>query len=240
MERLEPKQLLSAASPSGLLARQAARAAAYAERANLNPAAGHARGLPEPRMTPSSGDQKPTFGYLVYRITNPNPYNNRLRPPFGHVLVQSRQPIPGQHYNVLYVIVRNGTAKSFGADSGFEVKIPQSPTAFPILTGDQVWRPGQWYIFYILTKKYYPMPSQASNGFTFNLGGARSVAIPGPSGIFLNIKYNPATINRTLDWIAMRGAGAQGGKGIRLGIPDTALVEFLSAKTNRNDFGGYF
>jgi hypothetical protein len=176
----------------------------------------------------------------VYRITNPNRFNNHLTPPFGHVLVQSPQPVPGQQYNVLYVAVRNGTLQSFDASSGFQVSISGQHASFPILTGSEQWKSGQWFIFYILTKKYYPLPSQVSSGFQFVLGGARSVAIPGPSGIFLRIKYDPATIARTLDWIVTRGPGAEGDKGVRFGLPDTAINEFVSAGTRRNDFGGYF
>ncbi len=44
---------------------------------------------------------KPHFGFLVYRITNPTRFNNKLIPPFSHVLVQARQPVPGQVYNML-------------------------------------------------------------------------------------------------------------------------------------------
>ena len=101
-----------------------------------------------------------TTGYLVYRITNPNRFNNKLIPPFSQVLVQSRQPVPGQVYNVLYVAVRNGTAQTFDASSGFTVKFPGQPASFPILTGSEQWKPGQEFVFYVLTKKYYPLPSR--------------------------------------------------------------------------------
>ena len=78
------------------------------------------------------------------------------------------------------------------------------------------------------------------SGFEFDLGGARSVAVPGPSAIFQRLKYNPATFARTLNWIVAYGPGAQGGKGVKFGLPDTAIYEVVSAKTNRIDFGGYF
>ena len=78
------------------------------------------------------------------------------------------------------------------------------------------------------------------SGFEFNLGGARSVAIPGPSGIALRIKYNPATFSRTLDSIVAFGPGNQGGKGAKFGLPNTAINEFVFARTRRIDFGGYF
>jgi hypothetical protein len=72
------------------------------------------------------------------------------------------------------------------------------------------------------------------------LGSARSVAIPGPSGIFLRLTYEPSTFARTLDSIVAFGPGTQGGKGVKFGLPVTNIYEFLSAKTRRNDFGGYF
>jgi hypothetical protein len=189
----------------------------------------------------SASAVKPNFGFLVYRITNPNPFNDKLIPPFsGHVLVQARQPVPGQVYNVLQLAMRNGTAQTFTASSGFEVMFPGQRTRTPILTGDQQWKPGQEFVFYVLTKKYYPLANQVSSGFHFFLGGAESTAIPGPSGIFLRLKYNPATIDRTLDSIVAFGQGAQGGAGIKFGLPDTAIYEFVSSKTRRSDFGGYF
>ena len=184
--------------------------------------------------------RKPEFGYLVYRITNPNIFNDHINLPIGHVLVQPTQPVPGEVYNVLYVTVRNGTNKTFDASSDFLVRFPGQKQSMPILTGDEQWKPGQNYTFYVLTKKYYPLASQVHSGYEFRLDGARSVAIPGPSGIFLRLKYDPATIDQALDQIVRFGAGAQGGKGIKFGLPDTAINEFVSARTSRRDFGGYF
>jgi hypothetical protein len=218
LERLEGKQLLSAGASTSHLA-------------GLNSGSHNSISL---------AATKPDFGYLVYRITNPNRFNNKLTPPFTQVLVQTQQPVPGQVYNVLYVEVRNGTARTFDASSGFRVRFPGQPSSFPILTGNQEWKPGQQFVFYVLTKSYYPLSSRVDAGFEFDLGGARSVAIPGPSGIFLRVTYDPATFARTLDWIVAFGPGAQGGKGPRLGLPDTAINEFVSAKTRRKDFGGYF
>jgi hypothetical protein len=183
---------------------------------------------------------KPNFGFLVYRLTNPNRFNNTMIPPFGNVLVQSAQPVPGQVYNVLSVVVRNGTAQTFDASSGFSVRLTGQHQRTPILTGNEQWKPGQRIVFYVLTKKYYPLKNQVSDGFEFFLGGARSVAIPGPSGIFLRLKYDPATFNRTLDAIVAFGPGAAGGSGVKTGIAVTNIYEFLSAKTRRNDFGGLF
>ena len=162
---------------------------------------------------------KPDYGYLVYRITNPNIHNNNLTPPFSHVRVQTVQPVPGQIYNVLYVAVRNGTAQTFDASSGFEAKYPNNVATFPILTGAEQWKPGQEFIFYVLTKKYYPLPSQVHSGFEFSLAGARSVAIPGPSGIFLRLKYNPATFDRTLDAIVAAARVRRGARASDWGCP---------------------
>ena len=68
-----------------------------------------------------------------------------------------------------------------------------------------------------------------------------STAIPGPSGIFLRIKYEPDTINKILDYAAQQGPGAQGGApGIPTGLADTAIYAFVSARADRKDFGGYF
>ena len=184
--------------------------------------------------------KKPNFGYLVYRLTNPSPSTNTLTPPFGHVLVQARQPVPGQVYNILQVALKNATNQTFDASSGFQVKLSSQQQFLPIMTGNEQWKPGQDFIFYVLTKQYYPLPNQGKSGFEFKLDGAFSTAIPGPSGIFLRITYNPATINKVLDYAVTRGPGAQGGAGIRTGLADTAIYAFVSATQKRNDFGGYF
>ncbi|HWE35134.1 MAG TPA: hypothetical protein VG406_01075 [Isosphaeraceae bacterium] len=247
LERLEPKLPLSAGAATMPIVGQRAGHLHPADRAGL---AGAAGGFAVPgqhggRSAAAGGSVsiaavKPHFGYLVYRITNPNIHNNTLIPPFGHVLVQRVQPIPGQTYNVLSLVVRNGTNQTFDASSGFAVKVPGDTYWTPILTGNEQWMPGQHFVFYILTKKYYPLRNQVTSGFIFNMGGAISTAIPGPSGIFLRLKYNPATFGRSLDAIVAFGQGAQGGSGIRTGIADTQIYEFVSALTNRNDFGGYF
>ncbi len=227
LERLEAKRPLSAGASSASLA-SVGGASAPSGSADLG------------TVSTSSIAAKPEFGFLVYRITNPNPYNDKLAPPSMNVRVQTRQPIPGQTYNILFITVRNGTSKTFDAGSGFEVKFPGDKHVYPILTGDQQWKPGQVFVFYVLSKKYYPLPSQVHSGFEFSLEGARSVAIPGPSGIFLRVKYDPATFDRTLDQIVMTGPGAQGGKGFKYGLPVTSIYEFLPSTTNRKDFGGYF
>jgi hypothetical protein len=184
--------------------------------------------------------KNPHFGFLVFRITNPSGAPNILAPPFGHVLVQGTQPVPGQVYNILQVAVKNETNQTFDASSGFQVKLSEQPTFRPILTGNEQWKPGQFFIFYVLTKKYYPLRNKVSSGFQFKLAGPVSVAIPGPSGIFLRIKYDPATINKILDFAVTRGPGAEGGAGLTTGIADTAIYGFVSANEKRSDFGGYF
>jgi hypothetical protein len=160
--------------------------------------------------------------------------------PAGQVLVQSKQPVPGKVYNVLQVTVRNGTAQTFTASNGFEVRFPGQKATFPILTGNEQWKPGQVYVFYVLSTKYYPLPDAVQDGFDFDLGGARSVGIPGPSGIFLRLKYNPATFPKTLDWIVQHGPGTEGGAGLKYGLPVTSIQAFVSSKTRRSDFAGYF
>jgi hypothetical protein len=184
----------------------------------------------------ADGQAAPAAGLTLFRITNPKfPDTVNLVPPFQQVLVQSTRPVPGQVYNVLSLAVKNGTARTFDASSGFAVRLatsgPGVPRAFPILTGTEQWKPGQFIVFYILTKKYYPVNPITGAGFQFNFAPGL-VAIPGPSGIFLRLTYNPATFARTLDWIVAFGPGAQGGKGPPLGLPDTSIWEFVSAKTD--------
>jgi hypothetical protein len=179
-----------------------------------------------------------SVGYLAYRVTQ---VSYALVPPFQQVLVQSRQPVPGQVYNLNYVALKNNTAQTFDASSGFTVRLnnQSKSLAFPILTGTEQWKPQQVIVFYVLTKKYYPV-SFVPGGFQFNLGGRSSTLVPGPSGIFLRLKYNPATFARTVDLIVAFGAGAQGGLGPKFGMPDTAINSFVRASTRRIDFGGHF
>jgi hypothetical protein len=212
--RLEEKQLLSSSvlTPSSV---------------NLK---GEPAAMAHQAATPASAP-----GFLAFRVTQ-KPY--KLVPPFQQVLVQSVQPIPGQVYNVLNIAVKNGTARTFDASSGFTVRLPGGHS-FPILTGTQEWKPQQVIVFYVLTKKYYPL-AQVPGGFQLDLGGRSSTLIPGPSGIFLRLTYNPHTFARTLDWIVAFGPGAQGGLGPKFGLPDTAINEFVLATTRRIDYGGHF
>lgn len=250
LERLEAKRPLSAGGAAAAVHGLKAGKAAVPVPADPEPAGAarpvHAAKVPivltktRPRVPTNTGPQKPEFGYLVYRITNPSPTNNRLVPPFGQVFVQSKQPIPGQTYNILQVSVRNGTQRTFDSSSSLFVQFPGNPRTYPILTGDQKWLPGQTYIFYVLSKQYYPLPSQVHSGFVFIADGARSVGIPGPSGIFQRVKYDPATFAQTLDKIVRFGPGNQGGIGVHYGLPNTSIYELVSYKVPRNDFSGYF
>ena len=142
LERFEDRQLPSA-SP---LAAHAATVAAHARAA----ASGDA----------TSAKHLPT-GFLGFRVTNPShnvPYH--LVPPFKQVLVQTNQPIPGQVYNVLQVAVKNGTIQTFTAANNFTVRLnTDQKDVFPVLTGNEQWKPRQTIVFYILTKKYYPIPT---------------------------------------------------------------------------------
>ena len=180
------------------------------------------------------------FGYLAFRVTNTpwqTPY--KLVPPFQQVLVQSRQPVPGQVYNVLSIAVKNGTAQTFDCKQWVYRKTIPGGHALPILTGNEQWKPQQVIVFYVLTKKYYPL-ALVPGGFQLDLGGRSSTLVPGPSGIFLRLKYNPATFARTLDWIVAFGQGNQVGKGAKYGLPNTAINEIVDARTRRIDFGGHF
>jgi hypothetical protein len=206
LDRLEERRVLSAGVKADFLAHPAALATPGPPEPASTAKAAPAK---SPAVSAEATEKKPNYGFLVYRITNPTPYNNKIVGPLGQVLVQTQQPVPGQVYNVLQVAVRNGTAQTFTASSNFEVKFPGDPTTFPILTGTETWAPGQDYIFYVLTKKYYPLPSQVHSGFEFSLEGARSIGIPGPSGIYLGVKYDPTTFPSLLDWIVTKGPGAQ-------------------------------
>lgn len=185
--------------------------------------------------------------FLAYRITEPTYRQVRLRPPFQQVLVQKIQPVPGQVYNILFVAVQNNTAQTFTAANGFKVRLPGFTgskrvvgNAFPVLTGNQVWMPKTWIVFYALSKKYYPLSPQISAGFQLDTAGRSSTLVPGPSGIFLRLKYDPATFARTLDWIVAYGQGSMQGAGSALGMPDTAINSLVAASTHRPDFAGHF
>ncbi len=251
LERFEERQLLSAGPlttramnsthGSRVLALDSAETSAAHGAAGASTDSG-ASGSAYPHRRGTAG-----IGYIAYRLTNPTYRIVHLIPPFQQVLVQNAQPVPGKTYNVLFVAVRNGTAKTFTASDGLTVRIPGnsgthrvSEKGFPVLTGNEVWKPNQWIVFYILGKQYYPLSPQVAAGFQLQAGGRSSTMVPGPSGIFLRLKYDPATFARTLNWIVAYGQGAQLGVGSKVGMPDTAINVLVSAGTNRLDFAGHF
>ncbi len=242
LERFEDKRLLSAGAATPVDAATLGGGPAAPDLHRAGASAAHAGNRPV--IPPHPGRGTAGIGFLGFRVTQ-KPYE--LVPPFQHVLVQRTKPIPGHVYNLLYVALRNGTNQTFNASSGFTVRIPGFTgtrrvvdKGFPILTGDQKWKPGQVIIFYILGKEYYPLSPQVAGGFQFNLGGRSTTLVPGPSAIFLRLKYKPATFDRTLDWIVAYGQGAQLGLGPKYGMPDTAINTFVSAGTHRIDYGGHF
>jgi hypothetical protein len=223
LEPFEAKQLLSAGS-----------LATHVLNTKDGPQAHDHRRQPEPVGT---------FGYLAFRVTNtPHQTPYELNPPFQQVLVQGREPVPGQVYNVTDVTVKNGTAVTFNASDNLTVRMTNQPRSFggfPILTGNEQWKPGQVLVFYVLTKKYYPV-SFVAGGFQVDLGGRSSTLVPGPAGIFLRLKYDPATFARTLNWIVAYGQGNQVGKGAKYGLPNTSINEIIDARAHRIDFAGHF
>ncbi len=229
LESLEAKQLLNATPLAAHAAKIDARHSVATSAASVQAADIASRRTSLPTR------------FLAFRITNPSVHKVNLIPPFQQVLVQSKQPVPGQVYNVLQIAVKNQTSQTFDASNGFTVRMTNQTHAhaYPILTGTQQWKPNQWFVFYVLTKKYYPV-SEVAGGFQLNLGGASSTLVPGPSGIFLRLKYDPATFAKTLDWIVAYGQGAQLGNGPPVGMPDTAINAIVAAGTNRIDFGGRF
>ncbi len=167
-----------------------------------------------------------------FRITNPTPTNAILIPPLATVRVQDVAPKVGGTYNILFITMRNGTNRTYTSADTLSVTTTGDPRSFPILTGNQTWEPNQVMIFYLLSKKYYPLSPQYSAGFVFKIDGSSGTAIPGPSGIYLRIKYNPATIDGILNYAAIDGPRTRGALHL-LGIGDTALWEFEPVVVHR-------
>jgi hypothetical protein len=214
LEPLEAKQLPSAgASAAPLAGRPAWQARRVVPPANVG-------AIHQPRA--------PVRGITISRITNPTPVNARLVPPFRQVRVQTNPPVPGREYNVLYISMRNSTSRTFTAADQLSVRLTvQGPShAYPILQGDEQWRPGEIFVFYVLTKQDYIslLTPTRSAGFSFNFTNPRTVAIPGPSGFFRRIRYDPETFPRVLDKIVRRNPE---GRGHHLGLPDTSLWQIV-------------
>jgi hypothetical protein len=236
LERLEKKDLPSSGGVTALVASHEARAHASAH----SPADFESSGGSTPVISPRRTSLPKRF--LGYRITNPTDgFKVKLYPPFQQVLVQGTQPVPGERYNIMYVAVQNGTSQTFTSSSGLSVRLTNQTraSAYPILTGNQEWKPNQFLVFYVLTNKYYPV-NQVRGGFQFDLGGASTTLVPGPSALFQRITYNPATFAKQLDYIVAYGQGAQNGVGPLFGMPDTAINRLIAANANRIDYGGRF
>ena len=137
-----------------------------------------------------------------------------LTPPFGHVLVQTQQPVPGQVYNILYISVRNGDRADVRREqTASTVRLPdQTPASYPILTGDQDWKPGRRIRLLRPDQEVLPAAIQIHSGFEFNLADARSVAIPGPVGDLPAAQVQPRDVRpgRSTTSSVGPGPGAQG------------------------------
>lgn len=228
LERLEPKQPLSA-SPAAAVAAQA------------NPGSPVLLADNQTGLFVPTASQPPHFkanGIKLDRVTNPRKYNGvsnaSLTPPYGHVLVQTQVPIPGKTYNILFLSVFNATGKTITASDNLTVRTSNTAKgiSFPILQGDQVWPAGGRVVFYVMTKSHYKLNPTQTAGFTFNsLDPSTPLvnAIPGPSGIAVKIKYNPATIDKVLDYFVTSGPGAIGHE---YGIPDTAIFNIFPKSVN--------
>jgi hypothetical protein len=244
VERLHPKLLLSAShSPTQVASPDSVSGSAAFQVADVSgPSGGSDQSTGGSSLAHPDHRRLPPIpnAFLVHRITAPTGQPVNLTPPFLQDLVQAKQPVPGQVYNVLYIAVRNGTAQTFTAANNFTVTFPGVPHVFPVLTGTEEWKPRRWIVFYVLTKQYYPLHSQISGGFELFLPGRKSTLVPGPSGIFLRLRYNPTTFARTLDWIVAFGQGAQLSIGPKTGIADTAINNAVAGRTHKIDFGGHF
>lgn len=128
------------------------------------------------------------------------PDTGSLVPPFVQVRANSISPVPGATYNLAFLTIRNGTTRSFNAQSGFAVKVTGQQTARPFPSGSQQWKPGEVLVFYILTKDTFP-PS-----LTFNFAGSKEER---PTNIQFNIQYRPNTFAGELNAIVARSVGAR-------------------------------
>ena len=139
-------------------------------------------------------------GYLAYRITNPTYLP--LIPPFQHVLVQKHPARTREGLQLALHPVKNGTAKTFDASDGFTSRYPAqrdrtaSKTRVPVLTGNQPWKPGQTIVFYILSKKYYPLSPQVAAGFQFEPRRPVIDARPGALGDLPAAQVQPGDVRQ--------------------------------------------
>jgi hypothetical protein len=233
IERLEQKQPLSASPAAALTADPGVGVAPVAP---ATPGTSVMLADNQTGLYVTSASQPPHFkpsGIKLDRVTNPRVVNGvsnaSLTPPYGHVLVQRQLPVPGQTYNLLFLSVYNATGKTITASDNYTVRTTNTAKgiSFPILQGNQVWPAGGRIVFYLMTNSYYTLNPSQTAGFTFNFLDPSTPlvnAIPGPSGIALRIKYNPATIDKVLDYYVTSGPGAIGHQ---FGIPDTAIFNIF-------------
>ena len=212
LEPLEEKQPLSAGASTAHLADvKAAGRGGQRRRRGGRPAAG----------PPLAGRGAVEAGsrYRLPRVPphEPDRFNNHTDPPFGHVLVQARQPVPGPGLQHPLRRREERDGPDVRREQRVRRQVPRPALLLPDPDGDRAVEAGAGFIFYVLTKKYYPLPNQVTSGFEFNLGGAMSIAIPGPSGIFLRMQVQPRHVRQDPRLIVARGQGAQGGKGIKFG-----------------------
>lgn len=255
IESLEAKQLMSAGHPAAPHVRarleREVRLLPQREAAGENEGGVIHRAVPTDRavraallhhrregMRAGAGFQHqpraPVKGITVDRITNPTPVNTFFVPPFKQIRVQSNEPVPGQQYNVLFLSLFNRTGRTFTANDKLAVRLTMQDWrhSYPLLKGNEQWKPRETIIVYLLTKKSYTglLAPPVSAGFSFNFTDPRVVAIPGPSGFFQRITYNPATFPRVLSTILLSGPGA---RGLHLGMPVTNIWE--AVPTNKAD-----
>jgi hypothetical protein len=222
---LETKQLLSARPYLARAAESRARSLELASQAADTAVASSSQAVAAASAVVGPKPAVPLPPISLDRVTNPHGRNALFDPPFGHVLVQNAQPIPGKVYNILFLSVYNATNRTFTASDGIAVRVSSSHANwFPILTGNEVWAPGGRIVFYVLTNKYYPLTPTQSTGFQINFSSPKATGIPGPSGIALRVKYDPATFLNTLDGLVTSGPGSYGHQ---FGLPDTAIWQIL-------------
>ena len=210
LEGLETKQLLSGVKPAAYFPTDSSQSFFF-----------------------GSAPTRPIVQISLDRVTNVKGRNALFDPPFGHVMVQANAPVPGKVYNVLFLSVYNATAQTFTAADNIRVRLSNDKrgVSYPILSGSDVWAPGGRIVFYVLSKQYYPISPTQSAGFQFNFVTPKATAIPGPSGIGLRIRYNPATFIKTLDHYVTSGPGAIGHQ---FGLPDTAIFQILKNRARQS------
>ena len=146
-----------------------------------------ARVVPAGRL--ALGSAHPVFP-IFHGVPTPHgvfalePDSGVLVAPFVQVRAEPAAPIPGAVYNVALLTVRNGTAQTFGAASGFSVRVSGSSRGASFPLGTAVWKPGQVLVLYSLTQTRFPP------NFTIGLPGGSTEK---PANLYYNVQYNPNT-----------------------------------------------